>query len=143
MEDIDFNTLQERVISILNGLFDIITSLPEEARNDSQERTGITLFIGRENGNSGIYYSSFKRKDIVEDILLTKKVTVSFENGKKYYCSVYGLKEEENIFIAIVLLSYSLKRPIKGFIIKNIQDNGGYIPNCFFEDGHYLKKLMA
>lgn len=122
-------------------LFDKITTLPADVRPVDEKRTGIQIYIrqlGTRNSAFVSVYSPSKdditfsveqsvRTEILgdyssqdsanPDLMRFAGCVVMELDGIKYHSSVSGLKETENVYMAVVLM-----REVLGINIKSIVD---------------------
>ena len=155
-----------QIISLAASLFNKITSLPKEVRADDKERKGIQIFMRRIGTRDLIFASVYEpseaaqffsvekavRSEILEDyasqnsenpnqMRFAGSITVDCFEDASIQSSVSGLKPEEDVLISIVLMAFVLNEPVH-YVVQSLLVYGGKLPECFFEEGHYLNKIL-
>ncbi|MEI6673286.1 MAG: hypothetical protein WCL02_08500 [bacterium] len=146
-------------------IFDYLTGLSQDIRVDNEERTGIQIF-GKVAGTKNVVTVAVrdpseetrvfaieqavrtecfmhKTSQDSEDIKhnqLAGSVSMYFKN-QDIHLSVCGLKPEENVALAIILLAKILEVSINE-VIYDIQQDGGKLPDEILQEDHYLKVLL-
>jgi hypothetical protein len=146
--------------------FDKIVELPKEIRSDDKERTGIKYLI-REIGTRNLILDSVGKPSEAAQFFAIEKavrsetlghatsqnsadpdkmkfpgsVTMNYLNKTFLQCSVSGLKGEEDVFVAVVLLANAFKVPVS-YVIEMVELSGGELPWQFKKEGHYLYDLL-
>lgn len=163
---INLSEKRAEIISKATELFDKIVNVPEEIRPDTSVRTGIQIFMREVGTRNSVFISihqpsenaqTFSVEKAVrsetlghyssqnsEDPQLMKfrgSVTVDFAT-EKYQASVSGLKGEEDVAIAVIILSLVLGISVRN-VIGKILANHGQLPECFFEKDHYLNAILG
>lgn len=167
---IDLKKKRKFIAELGLELFDYLTGLSEDIRTDNEERTGIQIF-GKVAGTKNIVTVAVrdpseetriyaieqavrtecfmhKTSQDSEDIgrnQLAGSVSMYFDgkdiDGEDIHLSVCGLKPEENVVLAIILLAKILEVSIDE-VIYDIQQDNGTLPDEIFQKDHYLKKLI-
>mgnify|MGYP007093113232 CR=1 FL=1 len=163
--NIDLEEKKSAIRYLGNQLFTMITRLPREIRKDTKPRTGIQIFtrvIGTRNQISLPIRKPSKdakifvvEKSVRTEIKAHKTSQDSRDPSKQRYggcisiflgedelhVSISGLKEEEDVAVAIIIMS-----KITGIgvdeVIKEILTDGGKLPDELFREGHYLNDLL-
>jgi hypothetical protein len=147
-------------------LFDSIVELPKEIRPDDKERTGIKFLI-REIGTRNLILDSVSKPSEAAQFFAIEKavrsetlghtssqnssdpdkmkfpgsITMNYLNKTFLQCSVSGLKGEEDVFVAVVLLARAFNVPVS-YVIKMVELRGGELPWQFKKEGHYLYEML-
>jgi len=159
-------TEKKRDIALLGtDLFNKITGLPESIRTDEKKRTGIQILV-REPGTRNLvvvavfdpsdaarFFSiekavrSYIKGDFAsqnsenpDDMEFAGSVTACIE-GMTIQVSVSGLKAEEDVTVAILVLASIFKVKPRS-VIKNIRSNGGMLPRYLSLKSHYLSHIL-
>ena len=145
-------------------IFDGIVGLPTNIRPDEKERTGIQVLVRVPGTRNLVFFSVGSPSEFAQFFAAEKAVrsdlfghtssetsqdwdemrfpgSVTVKTDDAFYqASVSGLKAEEDVFIAIKLLSLILKETFFD-VYENIAKLGGELPECLIEEGHYLCDL--
>lgn len=154
-----------------DALFRTITTLPVDIRPDDKQRTGVqTLirelspsnvstrnivvfsvrqpseaaqFFVHEKAVRSALYGDAASQNTADDekFQFAGCITFTLPDGRKIQVSTSGLKEEEDVFVSIILLAYILNFTIKK-VIGNVLENGGKLPEFITKPSHYLFNLM-
>jgi hypothetical protein len=136
MNRIDLVASGEILKKRAEALFNLIISFPPEERKDSVKRDRIEIFV--QETKSGSFISTLKELKIPDK---SEGITVFCGDDTYYQAVVYGLKEEENFFIAADLLAKLLKSTTFR-IIETHKNNTGVIPEKFWEESAYLCQII-
>jgi len=162
---IDLQEKKQELILVATNAFDILTNLPKEMRGDDKERTGIQVLV-REPGTRNLIFFSvgkpseqamfFSAEKAVrshihgdsasqnssdpEKMEFAGSVSVCI-NGIHLQVSISGLKAEEDVAVAITILSNIFRVNPKQICLK-IETTNGRLPDCFYLDRHYLCKFL-
>ena len=160
MSTIDFLKLRSELASTATFWFNIITDLPQGVRED-KIRTGVQVVIGDMESRNFVDFPIYKPSDqgvhFVSEKITRMNVVGHFSsgnsadeakmrfpgaiaiivNGIKYSAGASGLKSEEDVFLAIMMLSQALEMSPRE-ICSNIREHGGKLPECFSDEKHYL-----
>ena len=153
--------MRAEIISKATELFEKIVNVPVEIRPDTSVRTGIQIFMREVGTRNSVFISIHKPSENAQTFSVEKavrsetlghyssqnsedpyqmkfrgSVTIDFAT-EKYQSSVSGLQGDEDVAVAVILLSLIFGLSVQ-FVIKKIMDKKGQIPECFFEKGHYL-----
>lgn len=165
MMPIDLAPRQTEFFSVARQLFNRITHLPITSRGFDINGTGIQVLV-RQPGTENIIFfpvyspsgsasflaaekanrSYFKGESASqnsanpEKIEFAGSVTVKFKEIE-LQASVDGLEWEENVAIAVFMLSCGLGLP-PNIICDNVMKNGGRLPPAFFTGSHYLNDFL-
>jgi hypothetical protein len=170
MEPIIFD--KKGITAFAEILFGKITILPAHIRPDDKERTGIQILVRELSPlniiTSNIVVISVRQPSDAAQHLVHEKavrsamygdsasqntadsnklqyagcVTFTLPDARKIQVSTSGLKAEEDVAVAIVLLAYILNCGIKE-VVKNILDSGGKLPEFITKPPHYLFDFLA
>ena len=160
---IDLNSKREEIISAAKEAFEEIVDLPTDVRPDEKERTGIQVLV-RQPKTRNLVYLSIKNPSEAAQFFAVEKavrsevlfdtssqnsedtdimrfagsVTVNTDGGRyTLQASVSGLKAEEDVTVAISVLSKLLQvHPSE--IRKMVERTAGKMPECFYDKTHYL-----
>ncbi|PKM91293.1 hypothetical protein CVU82_01695 [Candidatus Falkowbacteria bacterium HGW-Falkowbacteria-1] len=150
------------IISVATKAFEIITRIPNDVRKDDKERTGIQVLV-RQPGTRNLVFVSIKEPSEAAKFFSAEKavrsdlrfemtsqesedpkklqfpgsVMIEVEDGHFLQASISGLQSEEDVAVAIAILS-SLLSTIPSDLCERIRAQGGELPSCFEEEGHYL-----
>lgn len=148
-------------------LFKKIIRLPKEIRPDDKKRTGIQVFLREIGTDNLIILPIFKPSERAQFFSIEKAVrsatlkqvasqnsedpdqfqyagsiTVTLKDGTKIQASTSGLKAPEDVAISIIVLAYAVQWSVQ-YVIKNIRNNGGILPDFLSDQQHYLRKIFA
>ncbi|NVN97035.1 hypothetical protein HXX01_02265 [Candidatus Nomurabacteria bacterium] len=166
MEPKDLIGRRTQFIELATKLFDEITNLPKEVRPlDDKPRTGIQIYLREAETRNSIFASIYQPSEQAQSFSVEKAVrsetlgdfsSQNSENPEKMkfrgslsilfhrgmiQASCSGLSGDEDAAISLRLLK-NLTGFSTEFIIGHIVRNEGMVPDCFFERGHYLYKLI-
>ena len=148
-------------------LFDQIVNIPDEIRVDTTDkRTGIQIFMREVGTRNSVFISIYQPSENAQTFAVEKavrsetlghyssqnsedpyemkfrgSVTVDFATDK-YQASVSGLKGEEDVAVAVILLSLVVGLSVQ-YIIDKIVEKNGQLPNSFFDTRHYLNAILG
>ncbi len=148
-------------------LFDQIVSIPDEIRVDTTDkRTGIQIFMREVGTRNSVFISIHQPSENAQTFAVEKavrsetlghyssqnsedpyemkfrgSVTVDFA-ADKYQASVSGLKGEEDVAVAVILLSLVVGLSVQ-YIIDKIVEKNGQLPDSFFDKRHYLNAILG
>lgn len=147
-----------------NG-FNTLKNLPKEIRKDDKERTGIQVLV-REPGTRNLIFFSvgnpsehamfFAAEKAVRSHIHGDSASQNSSNPEKMefagsvsvcidgiclQVSVSGMRAEEDVAIAITILSH-LFSVLPKKICLQIEMSGGRLPDCFSYPRHYLCKFL-
>ncbi len=161
MITVDLEKMKKQIASLAKDWFEVITNLPGDIRTDEKERTGIQVLVREPGTRNLIYFSVASPSDAAKVFSVEKAIRAHvlgnrssqnganpeklefagcvslFINGAQIQASVSGLKSEEDVFIAVMILS-CLSGLSPAAVCKNIKANGGELPACFVDKAHYL-----
>lgn len=148
-----------------NKLFTYLVKLPQDVRPDKQKRTGIQVFAKIIGTRNQVSLSVKKPSKDAKVFAVEKSVRTEcyadktswnsrdvnkqryggcvsiFLGEYEFHVSVSGLKEEEDVCIAIIIMS-----KISGIgideILHEIKEDGGEMPEGMYQAGHYLNDLL-
>ena len=163
---INLSLMRAEIISKATELFEKIVNVPVEIRPDTSVRTGIQIFMREVGTRNSVFISIHKPSENAQTFSVEKavrsetlghyssqnsedpyqmkfrgSVTIDFAT-EKYQSSVSGLQGDEDVAVAVILLSLIFGLSVQ-FVIKKIMDKKGQIPECFFEKGHYLNLMLG
>lgn len=175
MNEINLSEKRELIQKIGKELFDRITNLPKEVRPDNTPRTGIQIVARELCTRNLVMESIYEPSEAARFFAVEKTVrtqclvhvtsqdsedpecmqfagSVSYYNEddcKEFHVSVSGLKAEEDVTIAIIILSQILEKTIDE-VIKNIGEAGtyqkaccgGHLPTQWADKNHYLNAVL-
>jgi hypothetical protein len=159
-------TIRAWLKEIAQVIFETITGLPKDIRSDDKERTGIKILL-REIGTRNLILESINKPSEAAQFFAIEKavrsemlkhyasqnsedstkmrfagsITLNYLNKTLLQCSVSGLKAEEDVFIAVILLARASKTPVS-YVIDMIELGRGELPDQFKQEGHYLNKML-
>ena len=157
---------QSRLISEIGyRLFDHITYLSEDIRQEKESSTGIYILV-RQVGKANRVMVSIKQpsddslycaiansvktecfgqktsQDSETNELMEFAGCISCYHGnEEYHVSVFGLKPEENVVVAIAIMSRMLKTSIQR-VTAEITGDGGLLPAGIFNEESYLHAIL-
>lgn len=171
MQSIDVENKRQLVKDFGLRLFEQITALPKDIRPDDKVRTGIQIVVRVPNTRNLVMVSVKKPSELAKFFAVEKTVrtevniettsqdsqdvkelryagcvsieTVGKDNLKKdlVHVSVSGLQAEEDVLIAIIILSRVVNASVDE-VIQEIIAYGGALPRQLSKKRHYLKKLL-
>ena len=149
------------IVSVAYDCFNLINAIPAEIKGDNKERTGIQIFVG-EPGTRNSIFASINYPSEAAKIFVVEKATrmgllgdYSSQNsenpelmrfrgaltveieGAKIQASVSGLQSDEDAFTAVKILAYIFNIS-DAKVCKIIKEHGGILPECLFNNTHYL-----
>lgn len=145
--------------------FEDITGLSGDIRKDEKKRTGIQVFVRVPNTDNFVYFSVNEPPELSKVLAVEKAdrawlmsdcSSQNSENPDEMrfrgclmaqfmgdYCqaSISGLKGDEDVAIAVKILSLLSKAP-PNIVRISILNSGGKLPKCFGDKDHYLYKFL-
>jgi hypothetical protein len=156
---------REQLITLATELFDYIIKQPAEKRLDYKERTGIQIYL-REVGTRNSLFSPIRLPEELAQVLAVEKAVrsetlgdFSSQNSEDpeamrfrgslsllFHHSIIqgstsGVLGDEDTAVSLRLLSCWTQIPAE-YVIKHVIDNGGMLPECFFDRDHYLYGIV-
>jgi hypothetical protein len=165
---IDFEEKKQEMIALGTELFNYLTTLPQDIRPDTEKRLGIAILlripcirqlleihIGTVSSMISFMAAektvrtetnADKTSQDSEDIPNLKFggcVTIYLEeNNQDLHMSISGLKGgPEDASCALIMIARAADVSIQ-WVIDDIQQDGGKLPEEIFQEGHYLKELL-
>jgi len=163
---INLSEKEEFIINLGYELFNKITAIDPELRKDEKPRTGIQIllrdiiesrnlcmvsigkpsfyaqYLACEKSNRTEWYKHFSSQNSQNPEKGKFRGCVAIKMFDKiYHASVSGLQADEDVTIAIILLSRVFGIHIDE-VMESIQSNGGALPKALSDKSHYLYKFM-
>ncbi|MEK7588282.1 MAG: hypothetical protein AAB438_00510 [Patescibacteria group bacterium] len=149
------------LVEYVEGLFKKMINLPTEIRPDDKERTGVQMFVRKIGTRSMIFESIYQPSEnahffaaekAVRSAVLGHATSQNSQNPGEmefagsitvlgYQFSISGLKADEDVFISIAGMAKFLDVSMQ-FVIINIQQNGGMLPECVFDQNAYHWQIL-
>ena len=159
--DVNFSEIRQELESLAKNYFDYITLMPESIRGEKKPRTGLRFLMMEEGTDNRVLFSidrPSERSDyyVVEKVVRARlREQVSSQNQARFNwwefpgclivnldglkvsvsVAVSELESEEDVFVAVMALSYVFERS-PAEICQHIRTNQGELPKQF-QDGHY------
>lgn len=173
MNEINISEKRELIQKLGKELFEQITNLTQEIRPDDKPRTGIQIVAREEGTRNIVMISIYEPSEAARFFAVEKTVRtecnghltsqesedpefMQFAGNVNYVCedadlrifhvSVSGLKAEEDVLIALIILSQIIEKPTDE-VIKRIYElsmgrTNGILPNQLFDENHYLNTIL-
>jgi len=176
MNEINLSEKRELIQKLGKELFDRITKIPTEVRTDDKPRTGIQI-IARELRTRNIVMESIyepseaarffavektvrtecfcdktsQESQISEQMRFAGNVSIYYYDTElEIHVSVSGLKAEEDVLIAIIILSRVIEKTVDEVIdhykkyakSRNKYSISKYLPDQLFDENNYLNAVL-
>ena len=160
-----FIEMRQDILDLGLKLFTEIIKIPQSIRPDDRERTGIQILI-KEIGTRNIFLEPIMHPSIAAQHFANEKAirlelsgqyssantenervlryegAVAVDYGKyKIVSSICGLKSQEDVLIAIVLLAFVTGQRSQN-VINQIVLKKGKLPKFLFNANHYLYEVI-
>jgi hypothetical protein len=166
MTENNLSEKEEFIIKLGYELFNKIAAIGSKIRKDDHLRSGIRILLREITDTSNICMISIGKPLFIDEYLAGEKSTRAemnedfasqnsedvrifhfrgcvgiTNNFRAYHASVSGLQPDEDVAVAIILLSRVCKMSIVE-VMDRIKANGGELPASLSYEKHYLYKFL-
>jgi hypothetical protein len=152
---------KKKLIDCATKAFAHFVGLPKDVRPDDKERTGIQVLVREPGTRNLVYFSVGQPSEAAMFFAVEKAVraetlmhptsqqsekadvmkfrgSVRFTaDGKTYQASVSGLMADEDVAVAVKILSFLFGKSSRN-VCGGIINDGGFLPDRFVVSGNYL-----
>lgn len=158
---------REQIAKVAKEIYDKIISVSKDRRPDEKQRTGIRVLVREQDTRNLVFVSVYEPSEASQFFAVEKAVragmgndhssqnsrdhsrlrysgcvSIVIEGPVSIQASVSGLMEEEDVAVAIAVLS-SITGLTTSQVIENIDMYIGELPDCFKQKDHYLCEILG